>query len=80
METGLEPIDCRMRVNLFGAASPPGVAIYTPRKIVQDHGTKHAPEASQFVRENFYIDDSVTSVCSVESACSSTVETQDAFG
>lgn len=71
-----EPIDCRMRVHLFGATSSPGIAMYALRKIAKDHGVKHASEASQFIYKNFYVDDGVTSVRSVEAACNLIVETQ----
>lgn len=40
-----EPVDCRMRVHLFGAASSPGVATYALRRI--------AKEASLFVQRDF---------------------------
>ncbi|KAK3890966.1 hypothetical protein Pcinc_005133 [Petrolisthes cinctipes] len=71
-----DPIDCRMRVHLFGAASSPGVATYALRKIANDHGSKYANEASQFVHRNFYVDDGVTSVSSISSACTLIAETQ----
>ncbi|KAK3895731.1 hypothetical protein Pcinc_000654 [Petrolisthes cinctipes] len=71
-----DPIDCGMRVHLFGAASSPGVATYALRKIADDHGSKYANEASQFVHRNFYVDDGVTSVSSISSACTLIAETQ----
>lgn len=63
-----EPVDYRMRVHLFGAATSPGVATYALRKIAKDHGSKHAEEASRFVNRDFYVDDGVTSVPTVSAA------------
>ena len=71
-----DPVDHRMRVHLFGATSSPGVATYGLRKIASDHAERHAVEASQFVHNDFYVDDGVTSVGSVSSACTLFKETQ----
>lgn len=72
----LEPVDHRMCVHLFGAASSPGVATYALRKIALDHGSKYSEEASTFVCRDFYVDDGVTSVSSVSAARTLIAETQ----
>ena len=72
-----EPVDCRMRVHLFGATSSPGVATYALRRIAKDYGKGHAEEAALFVQRDFYVDDGVTSVNSVVAACTLITETQN---
>ena len=51
------PVEYRMTVHLFGAVSSSGVATYGMRRIVQDHGHKYIPAASEFIRRDFYVDD-----------------------
>ncbi len=65
-----------MRVHLFGVTSSPGVATYALRKIAKDHGSNHAEDASVFINQDFYVDDDVTSVSTVSSACNLITETQ----
>jgi hypothetical protein len=66
-DTTKEPLDYRMNVHLFGATSSPGCA---------NLGLKHLskrfedcyPLAAPFLREDFYVDDGITSVPSVKHA------------
>ena len=54
----------RMNKHIFGATSSPGVATYGLRRIARHHPSK----ASDFITRDFYVDDGVTSVDSVEEA------------
>ncbi|XP_046550437.1 uncharacterized protein LOC124260222 [Haliotis rubra] len=63
-----EPIDYRMTVHLFGAASSPGCANYGLKQVSKDYEDQYGSDAAKFVRENFYVDDGLTSVSTVEEA------------
>lgn len=54
--------DYRMTVHLFGAKSSPGVATFGLRKIAT------SPEAARFLKDDFYVDDGVTSVTTTDQA------------
>ena len=57
----------RMKVHLFGACSSPAVATYGLRKIADDH-SYISEKAARFIRQDFYVDDGITSVDSEEAA------------
>ncbi|XP_067939956.1 uncharacterized protein [Watersipora subatra] len=57
----------RMTVHLFGATSSPAVATYGLQTLAESH-KKTYPTASQFIQKNFYVDDGITSVPTVEEA------------
>nr|XP_055051100.1 uncharacterized protein LOC129436861 [Misgurnus anguillicaudatus]XP_055051101.1 uncharacterized protein LOC129436861 [Misgurnus anguillicaudatus] len=59
------PQDYRMRVHLFGAVSSPGCANYGLRHIANEYSLSH-PLGAQFITRDFYVDDGVTSVETVE--------------
>ncbi|XP_067949833.1 uncharacterized protein [Watersipora subatra] len=59
--------DYRMTKHLFGAASSPGVATYGLRRIADDYKEEHQ-HAAKFLKEEFYVDDGVTSVSTEEQA------------
>lgn len=61
------PKDYRMAVHLFGATSSPGCANFALKYLAQQHKFTH-PSASEFVEKNFYVDDGLTSVHSVNEA------------
>ena len=63
----MEPKTYRMRVHLFGAVSSPGCANYALRKTAQDTESKYDKEITESVQKDFYVDDFVKSVDSVES-------------
>lgn len=63
----MEPEEYRMRVHLFGAVSSPGCANYALRKTAQDNAAKYDKEITDAVRNDFYVDDFVKSVDSVQS-------------
>ena len=62
-----EPEEYRMLVHLFGAVSSPGCANYALRKTAQDNAAKYDKEITDAVRNDFYVDDFVKSVGSVQS-------------
>ncbi|KAI3358854.1 hypothetical protein L3Q82_015246, partial [Scortum barcoo] len=66
-DTSSEPKEYRMKVRLFGAASSPGCANYG-MKYLASQNEKDYPEASNFIRNNFYVDDGLISVESVDTA------------
>ncbi|KAK2899432.1 hypothetical protein Q8A73_005517 [Channa argus] len=66
-DTSLEPKEYRMKVHLFGAASSPGCANYG-MKYLPSQNEKEYPAAANFIRKNFYVDDGLISVDSVNTA------------
>ncbi|XP_067943262.1 uncharacterized protein [Watersipora subatra] len=66
-ETLTQIEEFRLNVHLFGATSSPAVATFGLRKLADDHRTIH-PAAASFLREEFYVDDGVTSVQTLEDA------------
>ena len=71
-----EPQEYRMKVHLFGAASSPGCANYGLKALAQQNQTEFSL-ASKFVQENFYIDDGLFSVETVEEAIKLVKETRE---
>ena len=70
------PVDYRMAVHLFGASSSPACAMYCLRQIASDE-REFSPEAAEFIRRNFYVDDGLRSVpdeCSAISLAESRVK------
>ncbi|XP_067949849.1 uncharacterized protein [Watersipora subatra] len=61
------PQEYRMTRHLFGATSSPGVATFALRKIAKEY-EEEMPIASHFILEDFYVDDGITSVDTVEEA------------
>lgn len=76
-DTAQDPVDYRMLVHIFGAVSSSGVATYGMRKCAADYESKYAPEAAQFVREDFYVDDGATSKSSVSETLDLITATQE---
>ncbi|KAL1268410.1 hypothetical protein QQF64_033773 [Cirrhinus molitorella] len=62
-----EPKEYRMRVHIFGAASSPGCANYGMKYLASKY-EKDYPLAASFIQKNFYVDDGLVSVNSVEEA------------
>lgn len=58
----------RMMVHLFGATSSPSVASYALRRTAEDRRGTTTPEAVETVLHNFYVDDCLKSVATVEEA------------
>lgn len=62
------PVDFRMSVHLFGAASSPGCANFGLKRIADDHEAEFGTDVANFVRRDFYVDDGVKSVPTIEEA------------
>ena len=58
----------RMNVHLFGAVSSPAVANFSLHKTAESGRAEFGDEAANFIRRNFYVDDGLTSVPSVQEA------------
>ena len=63
-----DPIEFRMTVHLFGATSSPGCANFALKTTADQYEESCGSEEADFVRRNFYVDDGLTSVQSVEQA------------
>lgn len=63
-----KPTEYRMKVHLFGATSSPGCANYGLRQCASDHEAEVESSAADFLRNNFYVDDGLKSVPSVDEA------------
>ena len=64
----LPPVECQMVVHPFGATSSPSIAGFVLRKTALDNATHADEETVQTVLRNFYVDDLLKSVESVEKA------------
>ncbi len=58
--TAQQPKTYRMKVHLFGATSSPGCANFGLKKIATENENTF-PEASQVIKESFYVDDALCS-------------------
>ncbi|KAL8567648.1 hypothetical protein ACOMHN_054460 [Nucella lapillus] len=58
------PVEYRMRVHLFGAASSPGCANYAFKQLARDEA-KMSEELSRFIHRDFYVDHGLSS-CQTE--------------
>ena len=63
----IAPVEYRMRVHLFGAASSPGCANYGLKHLAKLH-KEDMPLGAQFILTDFYVDDGLLSVETVEKA------------
>ena len=70
------PQEYRMRVHLFGAASSPACAIYGLKYIANKYDAEY-PQAAEFIRNDFYVDDGLVSVRTVEDGISLVREAQE---
>ena len=57
-----------MKGHVFGAASSPGCANFGLRTAADDGDDEFGKEAVEFIRKDFYVDDGVKSVASVQHA------------
>lgn len=71
-----EPKEYRMQVHLFGAASSPGCANYG-MKYLASQNEKDFPTAANFIKKNFYVDDGLISVDSVDTTIKLVREAQN---
>ena len=61
-------VEYRMTVHLFGAVSSPGCANFALKTTADDFEEECGNDAAEFVRHDFYVDDGLKSVPSVEHA------------
>lgn len=61
-------VEYRMTVHLFGAVSSPGCANFALKTTADDFEEECGNDAAEFVRHDFYVDDGLKSVPSVEQA------------
>lgn len=64
----LEPSEYRMTVHLFGATSSPGCANFGLKRIARDFESEIGSEAANFLCRDFYVDDGLKSLPSVQEA------------
>lgn len=60
-------VDYRMTVHLFGASSSPGCATFGLRQLAELHKQRW-PQAAEFIKSSFYVDDGLISVRSKDEA------------
>ena len=60
------PKTYRMTVHLFGAISSPACANFGLKRLAEDHAATASPEVVKFVQRDFYVDDGLRSVASVQ--------------
>jgi hypothetical protein len=72
-----EPKEYRMTVHLFGATSSPGCANYGLKAIADDNKEEFGEEVVNFVKRDFYVDDGLKSLKSVQEAVSVIQKTKD---
>ena len=63
-----DPVEYRMTVHLFGATSSPGCANFALKTTANHYKGVCGKEAADFVRKDFYVDDGLKLVASVEQA------------
>ncbi|XP_071497070.1 uncharacterized protein [Diadema antillarum] len=57
-----------MNVHLFGAASSPGCSNFGLKHIAKDYADEFGRDASEFIQNDFYVDDGLKSVSTKEEA------------
>lgn len=63
-----EPVEYRMTVHLFGATSSPGCANFALKRTAQDNAREFGSATAEFLRNDFYVDDGLTSCPTVGEA------------
>lgn len=64
------PVQYRMTVHLFGAASSPGCSNFGLKKTATDNESEFGSDAAEFIKKDFYVDDGLKSVATVTEATS----------
>ncbi|XP_078364059.1 uncharacterized protein LOC144648341 [Oculina patagonica] len=67
-DTSREPKEYRMTVHLFGAASSPGCSNFALKSTADNYEEKVGSATAEFLRRDFYVDDGLKSVPTVEKA------------
>jgi len=62
------PKEYRMTVHLFGATSSPSCTNFTFKSTANDYEAEFGTTAADFLRNDFYVDDGLESVPSVDDA------------
>jgi hypothetical protein len=76
-DTSKRPIEYRMTVHLYGAGSSPGCANFGLKRIAGDYEVEFGSEAANFVRNDFYVDDGLKSVDTIEHATTLIQQTKE---
>ena len=76
-DTNKTPRDYRMTVHLFGAVSFPACANYGLKRAADEGKVEFGSEASNFIRNSFYIDDGLTSVATEDETIRLVTHTAD---
>ena len=63
-----DPVEYRMTLDLFGATSSPGCANFALKTTANHYEGVCGKKAADFIRKDFYVDDGLKSVASVEQA------------
>ncbi|XP_069122241.1 uncharacterized protein [Argopecten irradians] len=72
-------VEYRMKVHTFGNSPSPAIATYGLRKAADSVKKEHGEDVSDFVRENFYVDDGLLSLPDAKSATDILKRTQKAL-
>ena len=64
------PVQYRMTVHLFGAASSPACSNFGLKKTATHNECEFGSDAAEFIRKDFYVDDGLKSVATVSEATS----------
>ena len=72
-----QPIEYRMKVHPFGATSSPGCANFALKQTAEMYEEEFGHEAAEFIRNDFYVDDGLKSVATVEDAVSLVKDSRD---
>ena len=76
-DTSKDPLEFRMTVHLFGATSSPGCANYALKASADDNEKELGSASANFIRREFYVDDGLKSVASVEEAVTLIKDTKE---
>ena len=74
-----ELVEYRMRVHVFGNSPSPSVASYGLRKLDDRSKEDFGIDIQEFIANDFYVDDGLTSTPTIDSAISLMRMTQQAF-
>ncbi len=75
-----EPSDYRMNVHLFGAASSPACANYGLKTIANQMADENQQKAAEFIKRDFYVDDGLTSIQSIDDGVKLIKDAQEICG
>ena len=72
-----DPVEYRMTVHLFGATYSPACTNFALKEIAKDFQHEHGQEAANFIRNNFYVDDGLTSMPTAEDCIALAQDTRE---